>query len=113
MDIIQAKELLSILADGVNPMTGEVLPPEDSCNQADVVRALHAVIGVIESSKPKARPQNAGSPWSEIEENALLKEYDSGMTVSSIAKKHGRTKGAIKSRLAAHGKMDSPFLRRK
>lgn len=33
MDINQAKEMLYALADGVNPVTGEILPPEDSCNQ--------------------------------------------------------------------------------
>ena len=30
MDIIRAKELLTMLADGVNPLTGEVLSDEDS-----------------------------------------------------------------------------------
>lgn len=39
MDILRAKEIIEGLADGVNPLTGEVLSPEDSCNQAEVVRA--------------------------------------------------------------------------
>ena len=39
MDVVRAKEILETLADGVNPMTGEILPEWDSCNQADVVRA--------------------------------------------------------------------------
>ena len=44
MDICHAKELLTVLADGINPLTGEVLPSSDSCNQVEVVRALHAVL---------------------------------------------------------------------
>lgn len=113
MDIIRAKEILRMLADGVNPMTGEILPPEDSCNQADVIRALHTIIDAIPSSKLKPQPQNAGKPWTELEENKLLDEFDSGMTVSAIAKEHGRSKGAIESRLVARGKMDSTYFPRK
>ena len=44
MDIKRAIELLKGLADGVNPLTGEVLSPQDSCNQVEIVRALHCVI---------------------------------------------------------------------
>ena len=44
MEINRAKELLTILADGINPITGELLPDEDSCNQVEIVRALHSVI---------------------------------------------------------------------
>ncbi len=113
MDIIRAKEILSVLADGVNPMTGEILPPEDSCNQADVIRALHTIIDAIPSSKLKPQPQNAGKPWTELEENKLLDEFDSGMSVSAIAKEHGRSKGAIESRLVARGKMESTYFPRK
>ena len=29
MDIQRAKELLTLLADGVNPVTGEILPEDD------------------------------------------------------------------------------------
>ena len=110
MDIIRAKEILMALADGVNPMTGEVLPPEDSCNQADVIRALHTLLDAIPSSKLKPQPLNAGKPWDEIEEGKLLDEFDSGMSVSAIAREHGRSKGAIESRLAALGKLDRTYF---
>lgn len=40
MDVSRAKQILEVLAEGVNPLTGEILPLDDSCNQGDVVRAL-------------------------------------------------------------------------
>ena len=53
MDLQRAKELLAVLADGINPLTGEVLPDSDSCNQADIVRALHAVLMNLDSCSKK------------------------------------------------------------
>ena len=44
MDINRAKEILSILAEGIDPTTGEILPDDSVCNKAEVVRALYAVL---------------------------------------------------------------------
>ena len=33
MDVQRAKELLMVLADGVDPLTGEVLPEDHVCNK--------------------------------------------------------------------------------
>ena len=63
MDIIRAKELLTMLADGVNPLTGEVLSDEDSCNQVEIVRALNVALRVMESQSKRRNsspPENAG-----------------------------------------------------
>ena len=87
MDIIRAKEILEILADGVNPMTGEVLPGSDSCNQVEVVRAIHAVLKHIdlEPEKPKRpQPENAGKPWTEEDEEVLSRMFDTGCTRKEI-----------------------------
>ena len=43
MDIVRVKEIISALAEGVDPTTGEVLPEDDSCNQVEIVRALNTV----------------------------------------------------------------------
>ena len=32
MDVQRAKELLMVLADGIDPLTGEVLPDDHVCN---------------------------------------------------------------------------------
>lgn len=109
MDITRAKKLLSALADGIDPFTGELLPQNHVCNQPEMIRAFHEVLNVIPSPKKRILPRNAGKPWTGIEEERLLEEFDSGMTTSAIAKEHGRSKGAIESRLADLGKITDTY----
>ena len=113
MDIVRAKELLSALADGIDPFTGELLPQNHVCNQPEMIRAFHELLNVIPSPKKKNLPRNAGKPRTDIEEEKLLDEFDSGMTTSAIAKEHGRSKGAIESRLADLGRITDTYLNRK
>lgn len=49
--------------------------------------------------------RNAGKPWTEAEDNKLKDEFDSKMPIKAIAKEHGRTVGAIESRLVRLGKL--------
>ena len=108
MDIQRAKELLTVLSDGINPITGEVLPNSDSCNQADIVRALHAVLMELDKSakkEPKTQCKNAGAPWSAEEDEKLLCAYRNGTKAVELAKIHGRTKGAIAARLVKLGEI--------
>ncbi len=46
---------------------------------------------------------NVGMRWTDEEDERLIAEFRSGMKVSEIAKAHGRTKGAVRSRLQRHG----------
>ena len=69
MDIQRAKELLAVLSDGVNPLTGEVLPEDDSCNQVEIVRALNTVLRYLDNQPQKSAkpsPDNAGKPWTAV-----------------------------------------------
>lgn len=72
MDILRAKEIIEGLANGVNPLTGEVLPPEDSCNQPDVVRALHAILSALPKKMQKAQPEN-GVSHGQVKMTAFLR----------------------------------------
>ena len=116
MDIVRAKEILTILADGINPLTGEVLPREDSCNQVEVVRALHTVLdynntmGPTNNKVKKAQPENAGKPWTDAEKNAVAEEYHSGMKISEIAQAHKRTRGSIEAKLAQLGLIEYSYF---
>lgn len=49
MDIIRAKEIVSALAEGIDPTTGEILPENSVYNKGEVVRALYAVLNACNS----------------------------------------------------------------
>ena len=53
--------------------------------------------------KAKANYSGAYAPWTEEEINRLKEEYASGMTVKQMSDIHGRTQGAIQSRLKKEG----------
>ena len=53
MDLQRAKELLSGLADGVDPLTGEVLPEDHVCNKAEIIRAFHCVLKSLPGKSSK------------------------------------------------------------
>ena len=108
MDIISAKEILRTLADGINPMTGEVLPESDTCNQVDIVRALYAVLAELDKHLPKKnreQPENAGKPWTPAEDDQLILAYRGGTKTTELAKVHKRTKGSIAARLVKLGEI--------
>lgn len=108
MDIIRAKEILEILADGVNPMTGEVLPKSDSCNQVEVVRAIHTILKFInaETAKPKdSMPENAGKPWTRADEEILCRMFDTGCPGEAICNHFQRSHGSIAAKLVKLGKI--------
>ena len=63
MDLQRAKELLSGLADGVDPLTGEVFPEDHVCNKAEMIRAFHCVRKAFPGKASKPQPENAGKPW--------------------------------------------------
>lgn len=60
------------------------------------------------SSQTKKQPSNAGKPWTEMEEEKLLDEFDSKMPLAEIAKEHDRTKGGIEARLVKLGRISKP-----
>ena len=108
MDIERAKELLTTLADGINPVTREILPDSDSCNQVEVVRALNTVLRTLDK-QPKqinrTAPENAGKPWTKEDENTLCQMFDDGCTRTEIAVHFKRSTGSITSRLVKLGKI--------
>lgn len=102
MDISQARKIVEALADGINPVTGEVLPAEDSCNQPEVIRALNTVLKQLEA-KQKKGPKNAGAKWTEEEEQLLVKMYNSGATKKEMCDRFKRTENGLAARLVRLG----------
>ena len=81
MDDAQALKIISALADGVNPETGEALDIDTPFQALDVIRALFVALRALEiTSRSKARrnrgrmPANAGKPWSDDEDRKLLEQ---------------------------------------
>ena len=108
MEVETAKKLLTVLANGINPITGEVLPETDSCNQVEIVRALNTVLRYLDNQPQKSTkpsPDNAGKPWTVEDEEALSHMFDQGCTQKDICSYFKRSPGAIAARLVKLGKI--------
>lgn len=101
MDIIRAKEIITALAEGVDPTTGEVLPDNSVCNKGEIVRAFYAVLNHLDEKKSKENmPANAGKPWTKEDDERLKICFESGMTKKELCNEFGRSSGSISSRIA-------------
>lgn len=114
MDRQQVITVLESLANGIDPQTGAPIP-YDTFHAADTVRALFTATTLLktaETAAPTGRRRQsaalpaAGTPWSEEEDARLSREFDAGMTTAQMALQHGRTSGAITSRLVKLGRID-------
>lgn len=111
MDEAKALTIVCALANGVNPITGEVFAADSPYQSPDVVRALYMAVRTMEGSpRRRARPStgltsNAGKPWSEAEDGRLLTEFDRGRSLSELAQMHARTQAGIQARLEKHGRL--------
>ena len=106
MELRQAKALLTELADGVDPLTGECLPADSVCNRPEIIRALHCVLRYVSDRPKRSAPlPNAGKPWTEEDEVALMQMFDTGSTIAEISAQFQRTNGAIVRRLERLGRL--------
>jgi hypothetical protein len=76
MEISRVKELLSLLAEGIDPVTGEVFPADSPYQQPEIIRALYSALRFLEADKEKpcerkALPAMAGVAWTAEEEEKL------------------------------------------
>ena len=120
MELNKAKETVKILADGVNPATGEALPEEGPYNDPIVIRALFTILDSIKAIKPSRRtteerqndnvengkPRNAGLPWTTELRAEVAGKFKKGGSVIELAESFERTHGAIKSELVKQGLID-------
>ena len=118
MDESRTVAILSALAHGVNPVTGEVFGSDSPYQQAEVVRALFAALDRFKQSDKTAPPKstsksasdklsNVGKPWSDEEDRKLLTEFDRGCKPFEIARELGRTLAGIEIRLERHGRLSA------
>lgn len=98
-------EVLTKLAEGVDPITGATLPPQAVTRHPYIVEALQEAafqLGARPTSELE-RPINAGSAWSQTEDQHLATEIGSHMSLVDIAAKHERSPGAIIARTVRLG----------
>ena len=106
MDINRAKEIIKLLAEGIDPVTGEVLPFDNVCNQGEIVRAFYTVINYLEQEDrnvKKKTHENQGKRWDEKEDILLREMFHSGATIKEMSNRFKRSNSSISARLVHLG----------
>lgn len=116
MQLEAALPIVRALADGVNPITGEVYPEHSPYAEPRTLRALYTAVDVLEKEVERGRrrdklPANFGKPWTETEDTALVGEFDAGTPLGVMATKHQRTQSSVRLRLEKLGKIEPTSLR--
>ncbi len=114
MDIKEATEILDILANGVEPSSGNKISADSPYNSPDVIRALYTCINYIKRPPKRHRksvkekqlenikkglPRNSGMLWTDDLKITLVNQFKSGIQPNELSHKFERTRGAIISEL--------------
>jgi hypothetical protein len=111
MELQAARQIIDILAQGIHPISGELMPEDSPYNAPPVIRALFAVSQALDGAAPTAAkprrelPANAGKAWLAEEDGKLEAAFAAGADVKQMAEELGRTTWAIEARLVKLGKM--------
>lgn len=111
MQLDAALPIVRALADGVNPVTGELYPDHSPYAEPRTLRALYSAVDLMQKEVDRERrrerlPANFGKPWTAEEDATLTAEFDSGLALGDIARKHLRTQSSIRLRLEKLGKIE-------
>ena len=122
MEKAAALKIIQQLADGVDPHSGTAFGADSPYQHPDTVRALFVALHALDAPHapatpaPRQRaattgenaPSNAGKPWSDDEDQALVAAFDAGTKILELATAHRRSRFAIEARLAKLGKIEPP-----
>ena len=115
MELQIARQIIETLAQGIHPISGEVMPEDSPYNAPPVIRALHVVALALAApeaaAKPRASraaPANAGKPWGEDDDAKLESAFDRGVELKDLADMLGRTRFGVEQRLIKLGKLPAP-----
>ena len=106
-------EVLSCIANSINPYTGEVISGIDNCLKLKlegISVKLESLFkqdknnNVISSGNSKKIQHDDNFPmawerWTEQEDSRLIEEFNQGLTIKQIAEIHNRKIGGIRARL--------------
>lgn len=113
MTASEALTLIADLAQGIDPITGHDFPAESPYRHPEILQAMFHAANALERAeqreqRERALPEQAGKPWSKMEDEQLCAAFDARTTIKRLASLHNRTTGAIGSRLAKLGKLVPP-----
>lgn len=116
MNTQDACMLLETLMDGIDPITGELLPEDHVCHEPAVLRALHKALTALRDSDDMpgddAAPVNrngrlnAGRPWTQQDLDRLKQLYGAGASMEEMCRSLQRRKRGIERQLVYLGLTD-------
>ncbi|MBC7601657.1 MAG: hypothetical protein H7255_03235 [Ramlibacter sp.] len=109
MELQAARQIIDTLAQGIHPVTGEAMPDDSPYNAPPVIRALVAVSQALQAPPKipvKILPVNAGKPWSDEDDQALVVAFDAGADTKTLMQRLGRTRFSVEARLVKLGKIE-------
>ena len=112
MQLDAALPIVRALADGINPVTGELYPDHSPYAEPRTLRALYSAVDLMQKEIARERrrerlPANFGKSWTVEEDGTLTSEYDSGLAIGEMARRHQRTQSSIRLRLEKLGKIEA------
>lgn len=112
-------DILSYVANSINPYTGEVITGiddllklrlEDISHNLQLTDNVYFTMRFKKADKSETQCKEDGftvwKKWTTQEDLTLIEEFNQGLSVSEIAEKHNRTAGGIRSRLKKHKLVD-------
>lgn len=114
MELQQARAVLETLAQGIHPVTGELMDAEGPYNEPTVIRALFTVARALDGREGKATRQaverpsgapNQGKPWAPEDDAKLEAAFVAGADLKPLAQELGRTTFALEARLVKLGRL--------
>lgn len=116
MNAKDAYTLLETLMDGVNPITGELLPEDHVCHEPAVLRALHKALVALRNSDDmpvddtalvnRNGKLNAGRPWTQKDFDWLKQLHEAGASMEEMCHLLQRRKRGIEKQLIYLGLMN-------
>lgn len=109
MNYQTAIDILQMMQNGVDPITGEVFPKDHVCCEPDVMDALAVAVMALDAQKNQAAYSktyrkngqlNAGRPWTEEDMQQLQALHAQGVSVEEICRQLQRRPRGVERHLA-------------
>jgi hypothetical protein len=109
MLIKESHKVIKALAEGVDPLTYAAFPQDSVLQNPIYVRAFFVALKALElqaaqEERRSRLPINTGKPWSQVEDEKLLEEFDKGASIKLLAGEFGRSLTSIRARLTGLGR---------